>query len=173
MFADDRVCNILPGRTGRSLSTIATIWSTTKAIESDSSSYSIGTTALAGRSNEGARKVTCAQKTRIRIVAQERTKKERSEILRNFPAGSPIFVYRTSCKSWEGPFKFTHTEGETVVVQLRSGFKLFRSSFAKPVTDTRDVYGVMQNELRYVVESICGDENDHNTNLETCTCTGC
>lgn len=57
---------------------------------------------------------------------------ESSEKLRQLPAGARVLVYRTKSKSWEGPFTFISIEGETVVVQLKFGRSIFRSSCVKP-----------------------------------------
>lgn len=53
--------------------------------------------------------------------------KETSAALHNLPAGSPVFVYRTKTKSWEGPLRFISIEGEAVVVQLKNRQRIFRS----------------------------------------------
>lgn len=62
--------------------------------------------------------------------------KERSERLRKLPAGSPVLIYRTKTKSWEGPFKFISIEDETAVVQLNRGRKIFRSTCVRPLVDS-------------------------------------
>lgn len=41
--------------------------------------------------------------------------------------GSPVLVYITVPKIWEGPFKFISMEGETFTIQLSRGRKIFRS----------------------------------------------
>lgn len=37
--------------------------------------------------------------------------KERSRIMHDLPAGSPVFVYRKKSKRWEGPFKYINIDG--------------------------------------------------------------
>ncbi len=58
--------------------------------------------------------------------------KEYNAELNKLPAGAPVYVYRDRSKSWEGPFPFLNIDGETVVVQLPKGRKLFRSCVVKP-----------------------------------------
>lgn len=58
--------------------------------------------------------------------------KENSEELSRLPAGSPVYVYRKTTEKWDGPFPFIHIDGETVVVQLPRGRKIFRSNVVKP-----------------------------------------
>lgn len=57
--------------------------------------------------------------------------KESSLDLHDLPAGAPVFVWRESSDSWEGPYLFINIEGETVVVQLPHGRKLSRSTVVK------------------------------------------
>ena len=57
---------------------------------------------------------------------------ETTNDLKDLPAGSLVLVYRTVTKKWEGPFKFISIDGETVVVQLPRGRKIFRSVCVKP-----------------------------------------
>lgn len=56
---------------------------------------------------------------------------ENSYKLRLLPAGSPVYVYRTKSKIWEGPYPFIQIEGHTVAVQLPSGRKIFCSHVVK------------------------------------------
>lgn len=56
---------------------------------------------------------------------------ESSVELQKLPAGAPFLVWRESSKCWEEPFKFINIEGETVVVQLPHGRKIFRSTVIK------------------------------------------
>lgn len=58
---------------------------------------------------------------------------ESSTSLRSLLAGSPVYVYRTRSNSWEGPFPLIQIEGETVVLQLPFGRRIFRSNVVKPV----------------------------------------
>lgn len=58
--------------------------------------------------------------------------KEASAALQNLPPGSKVMVYRTKSKSWEGPFRFIDCEGETAVIQLPRGRRVFRSVCVKP-----------------------------------------
>lgn len=46
-----------------------------------------------------------------------------------------MLLYRTSTKKWDGPHKFFSIEGETVVVQLRHGRRIFRSHCLKPLIE--------------------------------------
>ena len=55
-----------------------------------------------------------------------------SEALRDLPAGSPVLVYRSTTDKWEGPFRYISIEGETVVVQLPHGRRIFRSHYVRP-----------------------------------------
>jgi len=57
--------------------------------------------------------------------------KEQEEELHKLPSGSPVLVYRQRTKKWEGPFPMVHVDGSTVVVQLPSGRKIFRSTVIK------------------------------------------
>lgn len=59
--------------------------------------------------------------------------KEASSELYKLPSGAQVLVYRQNSQKWEGPFTFIHIDGETVVVQLPSGRRIFRSSVVKPV----------------------------------------
>lgn len=58
--------------------------------------------------------------------------KEMSSRLRDLPSRSPVLVWRTKPKLWEGPFRFISVEGETAVVQLNRGRRIFRTSCVKP-----------------------------------------
>lgn len=58
--------------------------------------------------------------------------REKSYQLQKLPAGFPVYVYRTFCKQWEGPFPIIQTDGETAVIQLPSGRKFFRTNVVKP-----------------------------------------
>ena len=57
--------------------------------------------------------------------------KEQEQELQRLPAGSPVLVYREKSKKWEGPFPFVTVDGSTVVVQMPTGRKIFRSSVVK------------------------------------------
>ena len=74
--------------------------------------------------------------------------KEQSSELYKLPAGSPVYVYREVSKSWEGPFPFINIDGETVVVQLPHGRRIFRSSVIKPANGSvlEDVAFYLNNE---------------------------
>ena len=63
--------------------------------------------------------------------------KEKSAELYNLPSGAPVLVYRTTTKLWEGPFKFISIDGETVVVQLARGRRIFRRTCVKPWIKSR------------------------------------
>ena len=58
--------------------------------------------------------------------------KEISQRLVDLPSGSPILLFRTSTKKWEGRYKFISVDGETAVIQLNKGRKIFRSTCVKP-----------------------------------------
>lgn len=60
--------------------------------------------------------------------------KERSEELNKLASGAHELVYRTTSRTWEGPFIFIRISGEAVVVQLKHGRPIFRSNCIKPVT---------------------------------------
>lgn len=79
---------------------------------------------------------------------------ESSEKLRQLPAGSPVLVYRNKTKGWEGPFTFIHIQGETAVIQLPSGRKIFRSNVIKPITEStfKDATNISNNTT---------DDDDH------------
>lgn len=58
---------------------------------------------------------------------------EDNNMLRELPAGSPVYLYRTRTKLWEGPHIFVSIDGETVIVQTPAGRKIFRSNCIRPV----------------------------------------
>lgn len=60
---------------------------------------------------------------------------ESSIPLRDLLGGAPV-IWREKSDSWEGPFPFVHIDGETVVVHLPHGRKLFRSTVVKPTNDS-------------------------------------
>ena len=70
------------------------------------------------------------------------TAQTQDEELRMLPAGSPVRVYRTRTRKWEGPFPLVSVDNGVVVVQLPSGRKLFRSDVVKstntPTADTTE-----------------------------------
>lgn len=55
-----------------------------------------------------------------------------AEQLNRLPVGSKVLVYRQSTRSWTGPFRFIKIEGNTAIVQLPRGRRIFRSSCVKP-----------------------------------------
>lgn len=57
---------------------------------------------------------------------------ETSKDLTHLPSGTPVLVYRQKSKYWEGSVKFISMKGETVVVQLQRGRRIFRSNCIKP-----------------------------------------
>lgn len=57
--------------------------------------------------------------------------KEQSERLITLPYGSLVLVYRTTSRTWEGKFSYIYVEGETAVVQLHQGRKIFRTTCVK------------------------------------------
>ena len=52
--------------------------------------------------------------------------------LDNLTFGSKVLVFRDKPNTWEGPYMFMDKDNETVVVQLPSGRKIFRSHAVKP-----------------------------------------
>lgn len=56
---------------------------------------------------------------------------EASSKMRELAPASPVLVYRSSTRGWEGPFKFVNIEEGTAVVQLKHGRKTFRSICVK------------------------------------------
>lgn len=81
---------------------------------------------------------------------------EESENLRKLPAGAPVYVFRQKSNCWEGPFSFIEITGETVVVQMPSGRKIFRSTVVKPAN-----------------KSLLDENHDRHSNVYFCeqTCT--
>lgn len=51
--------------------------------------------------------------------------KEASARLQDLPPGSKVLIYRTKPNRWEGPYNFVSVDGETVVLQLNHGRKIF------------------------------------------------
>lgn len=47
-------------------------------------------------------------------------------------SGSPVLVYRPTTKTWEYPFRYISSEGKAVVVKLRRGRSIFRSTCVNP-----------------------------------------
>lgn len=62
---------------------------------------------------------------------------EQSEELRKLPSNSPVLVYRETENKWLGPYPLIQVDGETVVVQLPSGRKIFRSTVVKPANGSK------------------------------------
>ena len=91
---------------------------------------------------ERARAIDSAMKELQRYHAQRKVSlgmkyrgpfgKERSD-LDNIYFGAPVRVYRETSKTWEGPHKFVSKDGETVVVQMPHGHRIFRSHVVRPV----------------------------------------
>lgn len=76
-----------------------------------------------------------ASKSRISsalLRSKSRKGKDLSPELRNLPLGLPALLFRDNSKTWEGPFPFTNTSGETACDQLRRGRKMFRLTFVNP-----------------------------------------
>ena len=74
--------------------------------------------------------------------------KERQDLDKlNFEAS--VRVYREKSREWNGPFKFISKEGETIVVQMPHGRRIFRSNVLRSVLDgeqeetSQDVINVM------------------------------
>lgn len=57
---------------------------------------------------------------------------EQSQPLHDLPGGSPVLIYRTNTKRWKGPRTFISVEGETAVVQIKRGRRIFRTTCVKP-----------------------------------------
>lgn len=67
--------------------------------------------------------------------------------------GAKVLVYRETTSKWEGPFKFIFKDGETVVVELKHGRRIFRSTVVKPyVSSNADEED--HDNLVYALESI-------------------
>ena len=81
-------------------------------------------------SEQSRRRIAFALRHPISAKARDQSTK-----LMALPSGSPVLVYRTTTKTWEGPFKFISCENETVVVQLSKGRRIFRTTCVKPYTD--------------------------------------
>lgn len=62
---------------------------------------------------------------------------ESPQSLRENSAGSPVLVYRSTSKTWEGPVKIIQMDGETVLDQMGRGRKIFRSSSVKPIVRSK------------------------------------
>ena len=62
--------------------------------------------------------------------------KEQEAKLEKLPAGAAVLVYRDKTKTWQGPFPFVSIQDNTVVVQLPTGRKIFRSMSVKPAPRT-------------------------------------
>ena len=52
--------------------------------------------------------------------------------LRLLPAGSPVRIYRSKAKKWEGPYPMINVDEGVVTVQMPRGRRIFRSSAVKP-----------------------------------------
>lgn len=69
----------------------------------------------------------------IFLTPPRRAEGERkSEQLMNLPEGSPVLLFKTEYKRWEGSYKFVSLESETVIIQLYRDHKIFRSTCFKP-----------------------------------------
>lgn len=66
--------------------------------------------------------------------------KEVSEAIRNLPPGADVLVYHTTTKRWGGPFTYVSSDGDTEVVQLRKGRRIFRSTCVKPFVRPLEIY---------------------------------
>lgn len=54
--------------------------------------------------------------------------KERDKL----PIGSKVLVFRDAAKAWTGPFLLIDLQGETVVVQIPRGRRIFRTTRVRP-----------------------------------------
>ena len=82
--------------------------------------------------------------------------KEDSNKLLTLPAFSPVYVYRTSTTRWEGPYPFIQIDGETCVVQLPSGRKIFRSTAVRrsvPVAEKENSRGSEARDKEVLAET--------------------
>lgn len=85
--------------------------------------------------------------------------KERID-LESLSPGSPILLFRDHSKRWEGPFPFISIDDDTVVVQLPSGRKIFRSHVVQPFKKGTNV--TEGSEVVYSPEAVSamfGDES--------------
>ena len=88
-----------------------------------------------------------------------------------------MLVYRTVSKKWEGPFRYISCEGETVVVQLDVGRKIFRTTCVKPyvladfghqsVKIDRDEKGCCDEDKPTIVNTIEADGPEDDYDLGT------
>lgn len=98
---------------------------------------------------EEAKQATSQEQAKCRVAFALRhpsnpKAKEASERLHTLPDDSKVLVFRTTTKSWEGPFYFISTDGETVVVQMKNRRRIFRSVCVKPFVDQGDHLSTIQ-----------------------------
>lgn len=55
-----------------------------------------------------------------------------SAVLRNLAAGAYVRVYRKKTKQCDGTYTFISVEGETAIVQMTRGRRIFRSTCVRP-----------------------------------------
>lgn len=55
----------------------------------------------------------------------EQKEKQNSQLLQSLPTGSPVHVYRYISKKWARPFPLIQVKGETAVIQITSGRKIY------------------------------------------------
>ena len=84
--------------------------------------------------------------------------KERED-LDQLTFGAQVRVYRDQDKKWEGPFKFISKEGETVVVQLPHGRRIFRSNVVKPM-EKNEINPPSDNPISEELINMMFDEKD-------------
>ena len=100
--------------------------------------------------------------------------KEQSAYLRNLPSGALVLVYRTTTKGWEGPFHFISIEGETVVVQLHQGRRIFRSTCVRPWQKSilgKHIDDLKKKDVPRQSDKTCDDQqvntaNDENIDID-------
>lgn len=74
--------------------------------------------------------------------------RERLDLMK-LPHGADVLIFREKQKKWTGPHKFISIEGDTVVVQLPHGRKIFRSHVVKPYHHHKDEnQGLIASEFK-------------------------
>lgn len=94
------------------------------------------------RTIEDAKRVVSTEQAKRRLAFEKRhpsspKAKELSQKLMDLSSGSPVLMYRTKTKTWDGPYRYMNINVETVVVQLNKGRKIFRSTPVKPWVHSR------------------------------------
>lgn len=72
-----------------------------------------------------------------------------------------MLVYRNADKKWDGPYPFISIDGNTAVVQLPRGRKIFRSVAVKPVTPSKlPAHSEILQQQNLQPNSQHGDQHD-------------